>query len=93
MPSMLEQNAIQHVLDCYDGDIDCIIHDEECVGAAGMVEAGCFLCYYSDIREWWESAGGWYVEIDEKLWQWYIAIVSDAVETIIHNRWRYEDDE
>lgn len=93
MPSKFEQNAIQHVLDCYDGDIDCIIHDEECVGAAGMVEAGCFLCYYSDVREWWESAGGWYVEIDEKLWQWYIAIVSDAVETIIHNRWRYEDDE
>ena len=93
MSSKLERNAIQHVLDCYDGDIDCIIHDEECVGAAGMVEAGCFLCYYSDVREWWESAGGWYVEIDEKLWQWYIAIVSDAVETIIHNRWRYEDDE
>lgn len=93
MSCKLERNAIQHVLDCYDGDIDCIIHDEECVGAAGMVEAGCFLCYYSDVREWWESAGGWYVEIDEKLWQWYIAIVSDAVETIIHNRWRYEDDE
>lgn len=92
MASKFEQNAIQHVLDCYDGDIDCIIHDEECVGAAGMVEAGCFLCYYSDIREWWESAGGPHIEYDEDLWKAYIITIADAVEEITHYPWRYEND-
>lgn len=90
MASKFEQNAIQHVLDCYDGDIDCIIHDEKCVGAAGMVEACCFLCYYSDIREWWEAAGGPHIEIDEKLWQRYIYTIAEAVEEITHYPWRYE---
>lgn len=84
------KNVIQHVLDCYDNDTEWLAHDKKAAGgAAAMVMAGCFLCYYSEIREWWESNGGEHIEDDEDLWMVYTNAVASAVREIVSHPWRY----
>lgn len=82
MEVMLKRRAEKHVKEFYP-DVKTLIHDRNAVGARGMVLAGCFLCYYSDIREWWESIGGTPIRNDEALWNKYITVIAAAVERII----------
>lgn len=93
MLNNFEQRVIEHVLEIYENNIDSLAHDRRASGgSAQMVEAGCFLCYYSDVREWWQGAGGPYIEEDNMLWFVYIITIANAVDEIINNRWRYEND-
>ena len=79
-----------HILETYENDIDNLKHDYNSQGSFNeLVQAGCFLCYYSDVRKFLqeileetdEEANKY---DDEKVWNLYKALITMEGQKIIN---------
>lgn len=80
----------EHIMDCFDNDINALIETINNIIRDGnvkracqeVIQGGCLLCYYNDVNEFLKELNCQLSDNDETNWSMYKKLVAKRMEKI-----------